>query len=252
MLEYAGSEETAWEYVRERLDKLPTVVNKGDKIEVVREREAFMLFDRMIAYHVMNGIAVPIDATDFYRGLDERFLKRDGMYFLHDQINEYDDARIKAEIEPIQFSLIITDEKNAIAWLYQQLEKPQTYSDLQPKFVKELRTAKFEIIPELAELLEENFLKDEQGKWYIPDPTKSGDVIKLREKRLLKEFQEYFQGKGKLKVFRTEAVRVGFAKLFKEKDYSNIIKVANRLPESVIQEDEKLLMYYDISLSRVE
>ena len=37
-----------------------------------------------------------------------------------------------------------------------------------------------------------------------------------------------------------------------EKDYSNIVKVANRLPESVIQEDDKLLMYYDISASRIE
>ena len=174
------------------------------------------------------------------------------MYFLHDQVNEYDNARIKADLEPIQFSMFINDEKSAIAWLYHQLETPQTYSELQPKFMKEAKIARYEKMPELSELLEENFLQDEEGRWYIPDPSKTGDLIKLREKRLLKEFEEYLKGKGKLKKFRTEAIRVGFAKLWKEKDYENIVKVGNRLPERVIQEDDKLLMYYDIALSRME
>ena len=66
-----------------------------------------------------------------------------------------------------------------------------------------------------------------------------------------KEFQEYLDGKGKLKVFRLEAVKVGFAKLWKEKDYTSIVKIAERLPEQTVQEDPNILMYYDISLSRV-
>lgn len=251
-LKKAGTEETAWDFVREHLDKLPVVVEKNGMIEKVKEREAYLLFDRMVAYHIINGIAVPIDAGDFYKGLDERFLKRDGMYFLHDQINEYDNARIVSELEPIQFDMFVNDEKSSIAWLYYQLEEPQTYAEIQPKFMKEINVAKHEKMPELGELLEENFLQDEEGRWYIPDPSKSGDIIKLREKRLLKEFEEYLVGKGRLKQFRTEAVRVGFAKLWKDKDYENIVKVGNRLPESVIQEDDKLLMYYDIALSRLE
>lgn len=174
------------------------------------------------------------------------------MYFLQDQINEYDKARISLDIEPVQFSMFVNDEKSAIAWLYRELDKPQSYAELQPIFIQELRTLKHEKMPELLELLQENFLQDNDGKWYIPDPTKAGDIVKLREKRLIKEFDEYLQGKGKLKLFRTEAIRVGFAKLWKEKDYHNIVKVANRLPDSVIQEDDKLLMYYDISSSRIE
>jgi len=77
-------------------------------------------------------------------------------------------------------------------------------------------------------------------------------VMKLREKKLLKEFEEYLNSTGKLKLFRTEAIRAGFAKLWKDKNYALIVKTADRLPEKVIQEDDKLLMYYDISLSRVE
>lgn len=248
----AGDVETAWSFVRQHLSNLPVVVDKGGRIEIVTERQAFLLFDRMVAYHIMNGIPVPMDATDFYRGLDEKFLKRDGMYFLANQVNEYDTARIKNDIEPIQFSLFVTNEKTAISWLYQQLNEPQTYADIQPKFMQEVKSVdKFEAMPELAVLLEENFLQDEKGRWYIPDTTKEGDVAKLREKKLWKEFEGYMSSKGKLKLFRSEAIRVGFSKLWKDKNYQAIVDIAERLPEQTIQEDSNLLMYYDISLSRV-
>ena len=205
----------------------------------------------------MRGYAVPLDSAEFYKGLDERFLKRDGMYFLSDQVNEYDMARSTMDVEPIQFSLFVSDEKSAIGWLYQQLDENSgsgrmTYQDLQPKFMKEVKVVdKREKMPELMEILEENFLMDDDEKWYIPDLTKSGDLAKLREKNLLKEFQSYLESKGKLKVFRSEAIRAGFAKLWKDKDYKSIVAVAERLPEATIQEDPSLLMYYDISLSRV-
>lgn len=252
----AGTEETAWAFVRQHLENIPSVVFNGDKIEIIAERQDYLLFDRMVAYHIMNGISVPLDATDFYRGLSERFLKRDGMYFLADQVNEYDTARIKTDVENIQFSMFVTNEKSAISWLYQQLSDsvcgPQTYSELQPKFMQEVKSVdKFEAMPELSILLEENFLQDETGRWYVPDTTKEGDVAKLREKKLWKEFEGYLHSKGKLKLFRSEAIRVGFSRLWKEKNYQTIVEIADRLPEQIIQEDPNLLMYYDISLSRV-
>ncbi len=252
----AGREETAWDFVRQHLTNVTKVSIRNGKIELIPERQAFLLFDRMVAYHVMQGIPVPLDATDFYRGLDEKFLKRDGMYFLPDQVNEYDTARIKTDVENIQFSLFVTNEKTAIAWLYQQLDEssggPQTYAELQPKFMQEVKTVdKYEAIPELSVLLEENFLQDENGRWYVPDITKEGDVAKLREKNLWKEFEGYMASKGKLKLFRSEAIRVGFARLWKEKNYKAIVEFTERLPEKTIQEDANLLMYYDISLSRI-
>lgn len=248
----AGTEETVWAFVQQHLENIPVVVVKGNQIEVIAERQSFLLFDRMVAYHIVHGIPVPIDAADFYHGLDERYLKRDGMYFLASQVNEYDTARIVNDIEPIQFSLLVSNEKTAIAWLYQQLDTPQTYAEIQPKFMQEIKTVdKYEDMPELSVLLEENFLQDENEKWYIPDVTKEADIAKLREKNLLKEFEGYLATKGKLKLFRAEAIRVGFAKLWKDKNYKLIVETAERLPEQIIQEDDKLLMYYDISLGRV-
>lgn len=256
IVKQAGSVETAWAFVRQHLQHLSVVVISNGKIEISAEREAYLLFDRMVAYHIMQGIPVPIDATDFYRGLDEKFLKRDGMYFLPDQVNEYDTTRIKTEVENIQFSLFVTNEKSAISWLYQQLSEefdgPQTYAQLQPKFMQEVKAVdKYESMPELAVLLEENFLQDDKGRWYIPDVTKEGDVAKLREKNLWKEFEGYMSSKGKLKLFRSEAIRVGFSRLWKDKNYKAIVDIAERLPEKVIQEDANLLMYYDISLGRI-
>ena len=210
-----------------------------------------VLYDRMIAWHLLNGVAIPMEATEFYQGLDDHFLKRDDMYFLPDQVNEYDQKRSVMELENVEMAFAIQDEKGAIQWLNYQLTAPQTYQDLQPKYLQELHQLRSEKMPELMDLLRENFLQDEEGKWYVPDITKAGDVAKLRQKSLLKEFESYLQTKGKLKVFRSEAIRAGFDKLWKEQDYKTIVSVAERLPEKTIQEDANLLMYYDLSTSRV-
>lgn len=252
----SGHEETAWAFVRQHLQNIPVCVVKNGNLESISERKAFLLFDRMIAYHIMQGVQIPVDAETFYKGLDEKFLQRDGMYFLPSQVNEYDTARIKADVEPIQFTMFVTNEKSAIAWLYQYLDEknngPQTYADLQPKFMQEMKTVdKNEKMPELQTMLEENFLQDDKGRWYVPDITKEGDLAKLREKNLWREFEGYMNSTGKLKLFRSEAIRVGFSRLWKDKNYKAIVSIAERLPEKTIQEDQNLLMYYDISLGRV-
>ena len=118
--------------------------------------------------------------------------------------------------------------------------------------MQEVKTVdRYEAMPELAILLEENFIQDNDERWYIPDVTKESDIAKLREKKLWKEFEGYMNSKGKLKLFRSEAIRVGFSRLWKDKNYQAIVNVAERLPEQTIQEDPNLLMYYDISLGRV-
>lgn len=105
----SGTAETAWAFVTQHLGNLPITVDadKNGKLDIIPERQGYLLFDRMVAYHIMNGIPIPLDATDFYRGLEDRFIKRDTMYFLADQVNEYDTARIKMEVEPIQFELFV-------------------------------------------------------------------------------------------------------------------------------------------------
>ncbi|MBK5931770.1 DNA methyltransferase [Halochromatium salexigens] len=283
----AGTEDGVWDFIRTHLKQLPVFVARDGEAEVIAERSGYFLFDRMVAFHVQRGVTVPLDAADFHQGLTQRFDERDAMFFLPEQAAEYDRKRLNvAGVR--QLSLDVIDEASAIQWLRQQLkEKPTTYQDIQPRFMERTRAGwlKHEQMPELNELLELNFLsydgkgpvpeqihaylstnwkelrnlpKDDpalvtkaRDRWYVPDPNKAGDLEKLREKALLKEFEEYKAVKKKLKVFRLEAVRAGFKKAWQERDYAVIVAVADKIPNNVLEEDPKLLMWYDQAVTRM-
>ena len=280
------TEEGVWDFVRTHLKYLPVFKKQGRDLVPVPERDPRILFDQMVAYYVRKGHPVPISSQEFQLGLVQRFPERDGMYFLTDQAAEYDKKRMTVK-EVLQLQLFVSDEASSIQWLKQQLtKKPQTFQDLNPLFMKEIGGwQKHEKSLELSELLEQNFLrydgtgevasqihsylstnfkdlrnliKDDPAlkakakhRWYVPDPNKAGDLEKLRERALMREFEEYRESKQKrLKVFRLEAVRAGFKKAWQERDYNTIISVAEKIPENVLQEDPKLLMWYDLAVTR--
>ncbi|MBP3452734.1 MAG: DNA methylase [Clostridia bacterium] len=253
--ENAGDPEMAWEFVRQHLRNVPIVAdgNRDGKLDIIAERQDYLLFDRMVAWHIMNGIPVPMDAHTFYEGLRQRFLQRDGMFFLPDQVNEYDEKRAHMELDVQQLAFLVTDEKNAIAWLnYILRDGPKTYQEIQPVYLQELHQSKQEKMPELLDMLRENFVQDEKGAWYVPDLSNAADLAKVRRKALLKEFYDScVPGKAKLKVFRMEAIRAGFDECWKARDFKTIVAVGEKLPEAVLQEDPALLMYYDNACARV-
>ena len=283
---HAGGEESVWDFVRMHLGQLPAFVSSKGATEIIPERQPHLLFDRMVAFHVQRGISVPISAAEFYQGLSNRYPERDGMFFLEDLVAVYDRKKMHTTgIE--QLSLIVIDEASAIQWLRQLLkERTQTFQEINPQFLKEVGGwNKNEQPLELSTLLEQNFLRyDGKGpvpeqihaylstnwkelrnlpkddsvlvakardRWYIPDPNKAGDLEKLREKALLKEFEEYKEVKKKLKIFRLEAVRAGFKKAWQERDYAVIVAVADKIPNNVLEEDPKLLMWYDQAVTRM-
>ena len=89
-------------------------------------------------------------------------------------------------------------------------------------------------------------------RWYVPDPTKAQELEKIREKSLLKEFDAYKAHTGrKLKEFRLEVMRTGFKVCWGNRDYATIIEVAKKVPDDVLQEDEKLLLWYDQAVTRM-
>lgn len=285
-----NTEESAWAFVERHLEKLPVFIGERGQAETIVERTPRILFDRMVAYHVQHGLSVPLSSAEFQREVANRFPLRDGMVFLESQVAEYDKNRILVK-EFAQLSLFVSDENSAIEWIRQRLlKKPQTRQDLQPAYLKEIQhVAKHEVLPELDDLLAENFLwyegdgpvpdqiasylkknyKDVRGlsntdplmieraagRWYVPDPNKQADLEKLRERALLREFEGYKkeieQSQKRLRQFRTESVRAGFKKAWSEKDYETIAAVGDRLPQKVLQEDDKLLMYYDNALIRL-
>jgi DNA modification methylase len=255
------------------------------RLQAVLERDPRILYDQVVSYYVRNNMAVPISSTEFQQGLESRFILRDGMYFLSEQAAVYDKKRLVCQ--PAQeVDLFVSDEASAIQWLRTSLDKKsQTFSELNAPFMQQLGGwNKNELQLDLRQLLHDNFLcyngrdrvpekihaylssnyknlrnleKDdpqlmEKAKyhWYVPDPNKAGDLEKLREKSLLKEFEQYKQTTKKLKVFRLEAVRAGFKKAWQEKEYHLIIQVAEKIPNKILEEDQKLLMWYDQALTR--
>jgi hypothetical protein len=160
---------------------------------------------------------------------------------------------------------------------------------LHPEFITQLGAGwkKHESRPELAALLEDNFIqydgvgevpsqihsylssnhKDLRGlskdspalvakakdRWYVPDSNKGQDLEKKREKALLKEFAAYQASTSRrLKEFRLEVLRAGFKAAWTTKDYKAIISIAQKIPDEALQEDEKLLLWYDQALTRTE
>ena len=100
------------------------IVVKNDRVETMAERQNYLLYDRMVAFHVQRGFAVPLSSAEFHAGLRQRFPERDGMYFLPDQVSEYDRKRLEVK-EVEQYELFVSDEKSAIQWVRRQLaEKP--------------------------------------------------------------------------------------------------------------------------------
>jgi len=216
--------EAVWDFMRTHLRNLPVVKPSGGELEFIAERDPRILYDRMVAFYVGHGVPVPLSSAEFQRELADKFPEREGMFFLSEQVAEFDKKR--AQMEGVgQMSIFVEDEKSAIDWLRGHLKKtPSTYQDIQPEFMQQLSASwkKFEARPELRLLLEQNFLqykgqedvpsqihsylstqnkdlrnlpKDDnrlqaraKDRWYVPDPAKAVDVEAIRNKRLLEEF----------------------------------------------------------------
>lgn len=243
----AGSEDGAWAFVREHLAHIPVFEGRRGEGRMVRERQADRLYDRMVAYHVHRGTAVPLTAGEFYSGLEQRFPVRDDMYFLPEQVESYERHRLTVK-ELLQAELFITSEASAVQWLRQLLKsKPRIFAEIQPPFLSELQAGlpDWEALPDLKQILDENFLQDSENRWYVPDPKKASDLEQLRAKALLKEFNRYIEAKGKLDRFRSEAVRAGFKEAWANRDFHMIVSVGSRLPADALAEDEALFYYLD-------
>ena len=284
--------DSAWDFVQTHLKQLPAVkVTSGYPQELLSivERDPRRIYDRMASWFIRHGTMVPISTPEFLGELSVRFREMDGMVFMPDQLVEYEKARSRIP-QVRQAELFVSDERSAIDWLTNfLLKRPSTRSQIHPEYIPQIGSAKRkgEIIPELDQLLEDNFLrydgagevpsqihsylstnhKDLRGleknspalvtkakeRWYVPDPNKAQDLEKKREKALLKEFDVYrsFAGR-KIKESRLEVLRAGFRAAWANNDYSTIISIADKLPDATLQEDEKLLTFYDMALTRTE
>lgn len=289
LAERGATPDSAWDFVQTHLGQLSVTKVKDGALEFIVERDPRRIYDRLVAWFVRHDSAVPLSSDEFLSGIRSRFPERDGMVFLATQVAAYDKKRAQVAQAP-QMELFVSDERSAIDWLSDFLKsKPSTYQELHPEFITQLGAGwkKHETRPELSALLENNFLKYDgtgdvpsqihaylsngwrdlrnlekndpqlqakaKDRWFVPDPGNARQLEQKREKALLKEFDLYMASTGRrLKEFRLEVLRAGFKAAWGQKDYQTIIKVAQKIPEEALQEDEKLLLWYDQALTRTE
>ena len=275
---------SVWEFIENHLTFLPNPIVRNNEISFIPERDPRILFDQVVTFFVQRGQDVPISSLEFQKGLSARFFERDGMYFNGEQVTQYEKIRqLVSQVQ--QITIFVDDESSAIDWMRQELKnKPKTYSEIHPLFLNELSGwKKNELELELSTLLEQNFIKydgvdevpsqihtylstnfkDMRGldkndpklkakakdRWYVPDPNKAADLEKVRLRALLKEFATYKSEKKKIKQPRAEALRAGFNSAWEAQDFQTILDVSAKIPPAVLQEDEKLLMFYDNALT---
>lgn len=254
----SNAENQVWDFIHDRLSSksLKYCIMDGDKLLPIAERTARILYDRLISFFVLRGYNIPISSQDFQKGLRERYMEIDGMFFTAYQAAEYNNMKERAT-GVVPMALFIGCEADGIEWLKRELVNPKTYQEIYPTWISNMvAPKKGDVLPELIVILEENFIKDSDGKWRNPDPEKAADLELIRGKKMMKEFNLYLEQAQKpkakrMKDTRLEVLRYGFKECYKQKDYQAIITVGDHIQESLLQEDEVLLQYYDIASTRV-
>lgn len=275
--------ECCWSFIEEHLNNLPICQIGDEHIESITERTKYSLYDRMVSYFVQRSRKVPMDASDFYLELSNKYLEVDGMVFNHEQAEIYQREKGRYSLNE-NLDLFICDEKSSIEWLRNKLSKqPKPYSEIHPEFLQKSKWSALEKNIELRELLEMNFIlydgvedvpsqihsylssnyknlrnlsksSDElklkaKDRWYVANPSELADLEKLKLKTLLKEFESYKSEDKKIKKPRSEALRAGFTKAWESQNFEIILDIASKIPSTVLQEDEMLLMFYDNALT---
>ena len=169
----------------------------------------------------------------FIKLLRDNFTEEDGYWFNANQINSYMEYKKKMKLEGIDdvkqgdILMFVIDEKSALVWLHNFLNEPKSFSDIHTAFTQ-LANIQGDEVPDLKELLEQNFIA-ENGLYRRPkSEPEHNQVIEKREKQLIRQFESLLiqaqTEKKKIKSIRKEAVQLGFEYLLQGKTLSGYFK----------------------------
>ena len=236
------------DFVIQQLEHLPIRPNI--------ERTEKMLYSKMLAHYVENGFKIKYDSTNFYTLLSDNFVELDGYWFLDRQVREYNEWKSGLSLDQMkevlgrQQFLFVLDEKSALTWLYNFLHKPRTYSEIFTAY-QQVTTATDDKIPELKELIENNFVL-ENGKYRRPISREEREEISNnRERELDRAFQKLLKHakelKGKIRNVRREALVYGFTKCYQEGRFADILAAADILYRDTIETSGDIMDFVDIA-----
>lgn len=251
-----AGDSNVWNFIDTYLERVPRYRIKNSILSSVLERTPKIIFDRFVSYNIQRSLPITLDSGHFQKKLSELYIERDGMIFSATQASEYEDQKRNA-LKFVSLGIIVSDEASGIQWLINQLRNsPKTYNEISPEWMQATNALrKNDILPELKQILEENFIKMEDGKWRLPNIRDDVDKEALRTKSLLREFKKYVEAaskpKAKIKEARVEALRAGFKQCYIDKDFKTIVLVGDKIPQNLRDEDEILLQFYDIALNKM-
>ena len=208
----AGTEEGVWDFVSTHLRQLPVFVAKGGRCEADRRAAKLPAVRPNGRLPRPAGIPVPFRHQSFTPGFGSDFLNGTACTSCPSrspsttagaskckEVEQLAAVRQRREeCDPVG-SAATCREADDVSRLAAALHERSSTSVGEARAAVELRT-----------ILEQNFVEDDDGSWRVPDPKKEADLEQLRHRALMKEFQQYLETKGKLKVVRTEALRAGF------------------------------------------
>lgn len=242
------------EFVRQQLNHLP--------IEPNIERTEQMLYSKMLAHYLESGYRIKYNSQNFFELLEDNFAEIDGFWFDEAEVNRYNEWKSKqGNLDKIKNLigggnvLFISDEKSALTWVYNFLNEPKTYSDILTAY-NQIYTANNDEIPELKELLDNNFFTTD-GKYRKPDTRQERQELKKnREKELDRAWNKILEKlkneKKKIKNIRKEALLYGMQKCYDTENYKDILIVADKLHASILEENSDISDFVDIALIKSE
>jgi len=240
-------------FISEFLSNLPS--------KPIIERTEKMLYSKMVAYYIQRGYEIKYDAKSFYSLLKNNFIEEYGFWFTSDQINSYIEYKKYAKLNDIEeirsggLFLFVSDEKSALVWLHNFLNQPKSFSDVSVAF-NQLANIQDDQVPELRDLLEENFVFD-GGIYRRPKSEEEhNQITDKRQKHLWKEFETILiqaqTERKKIKEVRKEALAYGFERCYKDKRFKDILTIASKLHPSILENSGDLTDFVEAAEIQTE
>ena len=222
----------------ENLPKLPVI-----------ERTRQMLYSKMIVYYLQQSYEIRFDAKIFYSMMSNNFVEEDGFWFTSNQINSYLEYKKTMKLEGIDeiktgsMFLFVSDEKSALVWLFSFLSEPKSFSDISLAFTQ-LANIQGDNVPELRELLDQNFIFENDTYRKPKQESENNQITEKREKALQREFEGLLikaqTEKSKIKFVRKESLSFGFEMCYKTKRFNDILTIAKKLDKTILENSSEL------------
>ncbi|MBF0121087.1 MAG: DNA methylase [Desulfobacterales bacterium] len=220
------------------------------------ERMEQMLYSKLLAYYIQRSYAIKYDASAFYKMLRQNFKEEDGYWFNSDQIEKYHEYKQKMNLDAIgdiksgQMQLFVCDEKSALIWLHQFLNKPKDFQTIHPAYTK-VSNISGDVVPDLKDLLDKNFILEDDKYRRPQKEDEKLSITQKRERELQKEFDvlllEAKGSKKKISKFRKQAIVYGFEQCYKNNRFQDIALLGKRLDKNIIENDSEISDFIEIA-----